>query len=80
MSKNPLYDYAKQLEEKASKIEIASKGLVKRIKKVIPQKAAKEYKNIADTVIKEFYDSYTPDYYDRTGSLYNTFKVKSGYG
>ena len=28
MSRNPLYDYAKQLEEQASKIEVASKGLV----------------------------------------------------
>ena len=81
MSRNPLYDYAKQLEEKASKIEVASKGLVKGIKKIIPQKATTEYKNIANTVIKEFYDSYTPDYYNnRTYSLYNAFKIKSGYG
>lgn len=81
MSRNPLYDYAKQLEEKASKIEVASKGLVKGIKKIIPQKAAMEYRNIANTVIKEFYDSYTPDYYNnRTYSLYNAFKIKSGYG
>ena len=81
MSRNPLYDYAKQLEEKASKIEVASKGLIKGIKKIVPQKAATEYQNIADTVIKEFYDNYKPDYYNnRTYSLYNAFKIKSGYG
>ena len=76
-----MYDYAKKLEKEARKWETANTSMIKGIKRLLPEIAAKEYKKIADGVIKEFYEDYEPEYYiDRDYTLYNAFKIKYGNG
>ena len=75
-----MYDYAKKLEKEANKWDNATVGMIRGIKRLLPEMVSKEYKSIADSVITEFYDSYEPEYYDRDYTLYNAFKIKHGNG
>jgi hypothetical protein len=46
-----------------------------KIAKIIAPKIAKKIENIFNKRINEFYEAYSPEYYRRTGSLHNAYKV-----
>ena len=48
---------------------------IKKVAKECVNAIADDIETIFDTRIKEFYDSYTPKYYKRTWSLYDTYNV-----
>ena len=64
---NDLTEYANDLKNGV---------FINKVAKECVDAIADDIETIFDTYIKEFYDSYTPKYYKRTGSLYDTYIVR----
>lgn len=48
---------------------------IEKLNKLYPQRYKEELEEVGNSVIDQWYETYDPIVYERTGSLYNAFKV-----